>query len=178
MTISPFSKLHNEVKIVHGKNIKDSRGNFKKTIFGSDLKSLMPEPSEVLNSVSHKNVVRGLHFQNPPNEVDKFITCLYGEINDVFLNIKRNSSNYGSHDSIILNQDDEIALFIPKGYAHGFSVLSEIAVVTYLQSGDFNEISDSAINPMSLDINWKVDEPIISDKDRTAIEFTSFESKF
>ena len=87
MTISPFSKLHNEVKIVHGKNIKDSRGNFKKTIFGSDLKSLMPEPSEVLNSVSHKNVVRGLHFQNPPNEVDKFITCLYGEINDVFLNI-------------------------------------------------------------------------------------------
>ena len=58
MTISPFSKLHNEVKIVHGKNIKDSRGNFKKTIFGSDLKSLMPEPSEVLNSVSHKNVVR------------------------------------------------------------------------------------------------------------------------
>ena len=77
-----------------------------------------------------------------------------------------------------MNQDDEIALFIPKGYAHGFSVLSEIAVVTYLQSGDFNEISDSAINPMSLDINWKVDEPIISDKDRNAIEFTSFESKF
>ena len=88
------------------------------------------------------------------------------------------SKSYIFWSKFILNQDDEIALFIPKGYAHGFSVLSEIAVVTYLQSGDFDEISDSAINPMSLDINWKVDEPIISDKDRNAIEFTSFESKF
>jgi len=178
MTIHTFSKEFNEVKIVKGKNFQDDRGIFKKTIYGDSLKTLMPTPSEVLNSTSKKNVIRGLHYQNPPHQVSKFITCIHGEILDVFLNIKKESPYYGYYDSIKLHEDDDIALFIPEGYAHGFSVISNIAVVSYLQSGDYNEKSDMAINPLSINVDWKVKNPVISEKDLNAVNFKNLDSEF
>ena len=178
MRIKKYSDKHSEVFVVSGKNIKDSRGTFKKTIYGENLKNLMPNPSEVLTSTSKKNVVRGLHFQNPPHQVSKFITCIYGEIYDVFLNIKKHSKGYGSFGHQNLSGDDDTALFIPEGYAHGFSVISDVAVVVYLQSDDFNEECDASINPLSLNIDWQVQNPIISKKDENAIEFKDFKSEF
>tara|TARA_Y100001958_G_C20976162_1_gene369167 strand:+ start:171 stop:707 length:537 start_codon:yes stop_codon:yes gene_type:complete len=178
MQIKSFSNNHEEIKIISGKYLSDSRGTFKKTIFGENLKNLMPNPSEVLSSTSKKNVIRGLHFQNPPHEVSKFITCLHGEINDVFLDIRKTSERYGEHGSIKLNGDDNLAVFIPEGYAHGFSVLSEYAVVVYLQSKDFDEKHDESINPLSLDIDWMVENPIISEKDLGAVNFVDFDSLF
>ena len=176
MQIKSFSENHEEIKIISGKNFSDSRGTFKKTIFGENLKNLMPNPSEVLSSTSRKNVIRGLHFQNPPHEVSKFITCLHGEINDVFLDIRKTSKEYGKHGSIKLEGNDNLALFIPEGYAHGFSVLSEYAVVVYLQSEDFDEQYDESINPLSLEIDWMVENPIISEKDLSAVGFADFDS--
>ena len=178
MTINSFSNELNEVKIVKGKNVKDTRGVFKKTIYGDGLKTLMPSPSELLNSTSKKNVIRGLHYQNPPHQVSKFITCVHGEILDVFLNIKKDSPYYGCYESIKLSEDDDIALFIPEGYAHGFSVISNIAIVSYLQSGDYNEKSDMAINPLSINVDWKVKNPLISEKDLNAVNFKNLESEF
>ena len=178
MQIKSFSENHEEIKIISGKNFSDSRGTFKKTIFGENLKNLMPNPSEVLSSTSRKNVIRGLHFQNPPHEVSKFIACLHGEINDVFLVIRKTSKEYGKHGSIKLEGNDNLALFIPEGYAHGFSVLSEYAVVVYLQSKDFDEQYDESINPLSLEIDWMVENPIISEKDLSAVGFAKFDSLF
>ncbi len=178
MQIKSFSENHEEIKIISGKNFSDSRGTFKKTIFGENLKNLMPNPSEVLSSTSRKNVIRGLHFQNPPHEVSKFITCIHGEINDVFLDIRKTSKEYGKHGSIKLKGNDNLAIFIPEGYAHGFSVLSEYAVVVYLQSKDFDEQYDESINPLSLEIDWMVENPIISEKDLRAVGFAEFDSLF
>ena len=121
MTINAFSKEFNDVKLIKGKNIKDARGIFKKTIYGDNLKNLMPNPCEQLNSTSKKNVIRGLHYQRPPFQVSKFITCIHGEIIDVFLNIKKDSPYYGFYDSVKLSEDDDLAIFIPKG-----SVTSDI----------------------------------------------------
>ena len=156
MQIKSFSENHEEIKIISGKNFSDSRGTFKKTIFGENLKNLMPNPSEVLSSTSKKNVIRGLHF----------------------LDIRKTSKEYGKYGSIKLKGNDNLALFIPEGYAHGFSVLSEYAVVVYLQSKDFDEQYDESINPLSLEIDWMVENPIISEKDLSAVNFANFESLF
>ena len=178
MTINAFSKEFNDVKLIKGKNIKDARGIFKKTIYGDNLKNLMPNPCEQLNSTSKKNVIRGLHYQRPPFQVSKFITCIHGEIIDVFLNIKKDSPYYGFYDSVKLSEDDDLAIFIPEGYAHGFSVTSDIAVVSYLQSGDYNENYDMAINPFSINVDWKIKNPIVSEKDLNAVKFKNLKSEF
>ena len=178
MAINPFSKELNEVKVIKGKNFKDSRGILKKTIYGDSIKNLMPNPSEVINSTSKKNVIRGLHYQNPPYQVSKFVTCVHGKILDVILNIKKDSPYYGFYDSIELSEDDDIAIFIPEGYAHGFSVISDIAIVSYLQSGDYNEIYDMSINPLSMNIDWKIRNPIVSQKDLNAVMFKNLKSEF
>ena len=68
-------------------------------------------------------------------------------------------------------EDDNAAIFIPKGFAHGFSTLSESSTVVYLQSGDYDPSTDAAINPLSLDIDWMVNSPIVSSKDINAIKF-------
>ena len=73
-----------------------------------------------------------------------------------------------------LSESDNKAIFIPKGFAHGYGVLSEVATVIYLQSGNYNEESDYSINPLSLEIDWKIKNPIISEKDKTADNFKDF----
>ena len=178
MKISNFSDEFNDVKVVDGIYFNDERGSLKKVMYGDKLKSLIDPICEVIISTSKKNVIRGLHFQNPPHDISKLVTCVKGEIVDCFLDIRRNSKNYGKFETISLKHDDKKAVLIPKGFAHGFSVISDEAMVVYLQSGDFNEEHDTAINPISLGIDWKVKNYILSDKDKDAIPFKEFDSLF
>ena len=173
-----FSPKFNDVIISEGVIFNDERGLFKKTIYGKKVEEMMGNVSELLCVRSNKNVIRGLHFQNPPTAVSKFITCIEGKILDVFLDIRKNSNNYGSFGSIVLEDRDKKGLFVPEGFAHGYSVLSDYATVVYLQSGDYSPEHDDSINPLSLDIDWKVEEPILSEKDRSAFKFKEFKSKF
>lgn len=178
MKISSFSDEFNDVKVIEGIYFDDERGSLKKVMYGDNLKSLIDPICEVIVSTSKKNVVRGLHFQNPPHDISKLVTCVKGEVVDCFLDIRKNSINYGKFRTINLKQDDKKAVLIPKGFAHGFSVISEEAVLVYLQSGKFNEENDMTINPLSLGIDWKVENYILSDKDKEASPFEEFNSLF
>lgn len=174
MKVNDYSKELSEIKVCSGVNFNDDRGTLKKTIHGDELDQLFPEIKEVLCTTSKQNVIRGLHFQKEPFEIKKFITCVKGEILDVFVDIRKNSKTYGAYGTISLNEKDDISVLIPEGFAHGFSTLSKESVVVYLQSGNYSPEYDSAINPLSLDIDWKINNPIISEKDHSAVNLVDY----
>ena len=178
MKIKIFSREFNEVFVSEGVNFFDERGQFKKAIYGKKVLEMMGSVNELLCIRSNKNVIRGLHFQDPPEAISKFITCIDGEVLDVFLDIRTNSNTYGKYGSKVLKDSDNNGLFIPEGFAHGYSVLSDTATVVYLQSGDYSPEHDGSINPLSLDIDWKVEKPILSEKDISATVFKEFRSNF
>ncbi len=178
MKVTNFSNDFPDIKLTEGVFFTDKRGSLKKVMYGDTLKNLIDPIIEVIVSTSIKNVVRGLHFQNPPHEVSKLITCIRGEILDCFLDIRSESSTYGKYGTIRLNQNDRKAVLIPEGFAHGFSVLSEEATVVYLQSGNFSEEHDKVINPLSLNIDWKVKNHNLSDKDLNGVIFDEFRTLF
>lgn len=178
MKVVNFSDKFSDIKLTEGVFFQDERGALKKVMYGEALKDLINPISEVIISTSKKNVIRGLHFQNPPHEVTKLVTCVSGKILDCFLDIRKDSTTYGSYSSIYLEEDDNKAILIPKGFAHGFSVISNEATVVYLQSGHFSEKHDKSINPLSLNIDWKVIDCKLSDKDKNAVPFDEFKSLF
>lgn len=176
MDLIRTSEIFSEIKIFEGKLITDSRGQFSKPFYAEPLINNFGNLSEVIYSKSKQNVIRGLHFQEPPEGVNKFVHCLDGEIKDVFVDLRSSSKTYGKFDSIKLKSDKPISIFIPEGFGHGFSVISRTATVLYLQSKPFSAIYDSGININSFDIDWEVENPIISDKDYELINFSDFES--
>ena len=97
-----------------------------------------------------------------------------GEILDVFLDIRNGSPIYGLYGTRKLNADDNNAIFIPEGFAHGFITLSQQSIVVNLQSGDYNAEFDQTINPLSLNIDWLSKSPIISDKDLNGVNFKDY----
>ena len=178
MELSNFSEKFTEVKVAKGVYFEDTRGSLKKTMFGDDLNELMGSIKEVICSTSSKDVVRGLHFQTDPSQISKFITCVSGKIIDVFLDIRIESKTFGEYASIELEGNDNKAIFIPKGFAHGFGVLSEVATVIYLQSGNYEPADDFSINPLTLNIDWGINSPLLSEKDQEAISFEEYKNNY
>jgi len=172
MEIINHSSKFKEILICAGINFSDHRGTFKKTIYGDKLETLMGGPiREILCVNSSKNVIRGMHFQTKPNEVTKFVTCIKGSITDVFIDIRKESKTYGEVGSYELNETDLYSILIPKGFAHGYLVNSNEATVVYAQSGNYSKESDSSINPLSINYDWKVSSPIMSEKDTNSKNF-------
>ena len=171
MKVENYSAELSDIKICSGVYFSDERGSLKKAIHGDEIVTLMPNIREVLCTTSQKNVIRGLHYQEDPYQIKKFITCIKGEILDIFVDIRKDSKTYGKHGAQRLTESDSLSVLIPEGFAHGFATLSESSIVVYLQSENFNPEFDRSINPLSLDIDWRVDNPIISEKDKTAIKF-------
>ena len=99
-----------------------------------------------------------------------------GERDDVFVDLRMNSKSYGVYESIKLTSSNPISLFVPKGFGHGFSVLSEKATILYVQSGPFNKDNDTGILYDSIGYDWKIDTPILSEKDKSLISFKDFTS--
>jgi len=118
-------------------------------------------------SVSKENVIRGLHYQIPPYAQAKLVSVLEGEILDIAVDIRKNSPTFGKYFSIILKSPLKNQLFIPEGYAHGFSVLSKKAIVHYKCSNFYSPAHERGIlwNDSTIAIDWKVKLPIISHKD-------------
>ena len=132
-------------------------------------------------SKSNKGVVRGLHFQAPPFEQTKLVRCVSGKILDVVVDLRTNSKTYGKSFSIELSSENNKQLFVPKGFAHGFQVLSREATVNYKVDEYYNPDSDSGIiwNDKDLLIKWNHDiEPILSKKDLKLISFKELKSPF
>lgn len=171
----------NGLKIIQSGIVADTRGNFRKVFNESFFKEneLRIDFKEFYYSTSHKNVIRGLHFQIPPHDHVKLVFVTQGEILDVVLDIRKNSLTYGHVFSTILNDSNEQALYIPKGFAHGFLSLKNDTIVNYMQTSVYNKDSDTGILYKSIDFGWNnVQSPIVSERDQSFISFKQFKSPF
>ncbi len=128
-------------------------------------------------SYSHKNVIRGLHFQTGENAQSKLVTCVHGRVMDVVVDIRKDSISYGKVIRIELGWTLNRFLFVPKGCAHGFSVLSDSAIFQYKVDNPYNKESESGViyNDTVLGINWGVPngQEIVSEKDKELLTFIS-----
>ena len=169
-----------DLLIIEPQLFKDERGFFYESYNKNnlDINIVFVQDNE---SKSYKGVIRGLHFQAPPFEQTKLVRCVSGNILDVAVDLRTNSKTYGKSFSIELSSENNRQLFVPKGFAHGFQVLSEIAIVNYKVDNFYNPKSDSGIiwNDKDLSIDWNLDlKPILSKKDLKLISFKELKSPF
>ena len=131
-------------------------------------------------SLSSKGVLRGLHFQNPPYEQGKLVRVIKGAVLDVSVDIRKDSPTYGQHFSVELSEENKTIFWIPPGFAHGFLTLEDNTIFTYKCTGVYNKESEEALlwNDADLNIDWRIDTPLVSDKDLVAGSFETFESQF
>ncbi len=162
--------------VIEGNIIGDNRGTFIKN-FNYDIfldNNIDVNFYESYFSRSHKSVIRGMHYQNPPHEISKLIFCSEGEVIDVFLDLRKNSKTFGNFDSIKLSRENGKHVYLPKGIAHGFQVLSDSATIHYLQSGAYIKESESGILWDSFSMNWPIKNPIISNRDSKFMTFEEY----
>lgn len=121
-------------------------------------------------SCSSYGVVRGLHFQRPPYTQAKLVSCTHGRVLDVAVDLRKGSPTYGQHFAVELNEENHLQFYIPKGFAHGFSVLSETAVFSYKCDELYHPEADGGIllSDPALAIDWQIPaaERILSEKDK------------
>ena len=131
-------------------------------------------------SFSQKNVLRGLHFQNPPYAQAKLIRVIQGRVLDVVVDLRRSSKTYGHHFAIELSGENKKMFYVPEGFAHGFLTLEDDTIFSYKCSNVYNKSSEDAIswNDKDLAINWNIENPILSEKDLTAKNFNEFLTQF
>ena len=166
-----------DVKLFSLNTYSDSRGFFRET-FNKEIESFLGKNNQFLQdneSFSKYGVLRGLHFQKPPFEQSKLVRVSYGEIQDVIVDMRSESSTFGFWESFNLSSNNNLVLYVPKGFAHGFLVLSKEAVVNYKVDNYYNGEFDSGVfyKDKVLNINWELpdDEIIISDKDKALPKF-------
>ena len=163
---------------------EDSRGYFfegynknKLSALGIDIEFVQDN-----QSFSQRGTLRGLHYQNPPYAQTKLVRVLQGEIMDVSLDLRKDSPTYGQHFGIKLTAENKKQLLVPQGFAHGFSVLSETAVVLYKCDQFYNKASEGGIrfDDPTLAIDWGMDfkDAIVSDKDGVLPSFEACNSQF
>lgn len=159
---------------------KDERGCFLK-IFSENLFSenlLDNDFKEFYYSVSHRNVIRGMHFQTPPCEHTKLVFVNQGSIVDVVLDLRSNSDTYGKFVSCELNAKNGLALYIPRGMAHGFCAKENNTIVNYMQTSVYDKEHDKGILYNSFGFDWQIDNPVLSERDLSFENFQFFKTPF
>ena len=159
---------------------QDHRGKFVKTMVNDEFIkiNLNTNFEEEFYTLSKQGVLRGLHFQNPPYEHDKLVYCPYGEIYDVVFDLRSKSPSYGKFSVNIINSELGNMLYIPKGVAHGFCTLSKDALVMYKVNSKYSPQHDMGILWSSINLNWPIKNPIISERDKNFKSFDKFISEF
>jgi dTDP-4-dehydrorhamnose 3,5-epimerase len=161
---------------------EDERGYFFESFnygkfhdLGLDLRFLQDNESK-----SKKGVLRGLHFQSPPYAQGKLVRVMRGSVLDVAVDIRRNSPTYGKWESITLSGLNKWMYWIPEGFAHGFVTLEDDTIFFYKCTNVYNKAAEGSIlwNDPDLKINWDINNPVISDKDRLSPVFRNFHSPF
>ena len=149
----------------------DARGYFFESFNSDKLAAHGLEPKFVQGNVSSSSqgVLRGLHYQWP-NPQGKYVSVIEGEVWDVAVDIRRGSPTFGKWAAVVLNAENKRHFWIPEGFAHGFVVLSERAVFTYLCTATYDAKADAGIrwDDPALAIDWPVSDPQLSDKDSRA----------
>ena len=161
---------------------KDSRGEFIKT-FNADIYSghgLDLDFKEEYYSVSHKGVLRGLHFQAPPHDHVKMVYCVKGAVFDAFVDLRKNSPTYKKHLTIELSEGNNNILILAKGIAHGFLSLEDDTLMIYKTSTVYQPQNDAGILWNSVDIKWPslVDVDLISERDMSFQKSSEFKTPF
>lgn len=159
--------------------ISDNRGAFVKTFAAGLYKEMGLETAinEEYYSISHKNVIRGMHFQVPPHDHAKLVYCPAGEVEDVLLDI-RQGQNYGKSVSVCLSSESPALLWIPPGIAHGFKSRSDHTIMVYKTSTEYQPSADRGIRWDSFGHDWGAGDHIISDRDCTHPTLSEFVSPF
>ncbi len=160
------------VYIIEPKVFGDSRGYFFESYSRREFEAKVGQVEFVQDNESKScyGVVRGLHFQRPPHAQAKLVRVVKGKVLDVAVDLRKDSPTYGRHVSVELSEDNHRQVFIPKGFAHGFSVLSEEAVFQYKCDDYYAPETECAIawNDPELNIDWRIpaDQVILSEKDK------------
>ncbi|MBD5356212.1 MAG: dTDP-4-dehydrorhamnose 3,5-epimerase [Bacteroides sp.] len=172
------------VVIIEPRIFTDSRGYF----FESYSKREFDEKIRPVNfvqdneSMSTYGVMRGLHFQRPPFTQAKLVRCVKGRVLDVAVDIRKDSPTYGKHIAVELSEDNHRQLFVPRGFAHGFAVLNDVAIFQYKCDNYYHPEADSGISiaDNSLGIDWQIDpsQAILSEKDLRHPLLKDFDSPF
>ena len=173
-----------DVIIIEPTVFGDARGYFLESYNQKKFEEVVGKISFVQDneSKSSKGVLRGLHFQKPPFEQAKLVRCIEGEVLDVAVDIRKNSKTYGKHVAVLLSGENKRQLFVPRGFAHGFLVLSDSATFAYKVDNTYAPEFDAGIrwNDKELNIQWGMEdsEVIVSAKDAELPFFSEFESPF
>jgi dTDP-4-dehydrorhamnose 3,5-epimerase len=173
------TKLSN-VFIVEPNIFSDDRGDFVK-IFNNEIfqkQNFDANFKESYYSASKKNVIRGMHFQNPPADHAKLVYVTRGKILDVVLDIRVGSPTFGQFTTAELSAKNHKAIYISSGFAHGFLSLQNDSYVIYLQTSIYSPENDGGININSFGMKWGVKNPIVSKRDQNFPNFSDFKSPF
>lgn len=158
-----------DVILIKPQVFKDGRGFFVETYKYTDFATIGIKEKFVQDnhSSSEKNVLRGLHYQINPNAQGKIVRCLRGSIYDVAVDIRKNSPTYGKWVSVELSAENQLMIYIPTGFAHGFLVTSDVAEIVYKCTSEYSSVSDRGViwNDPNIAIKWPTSYPILSDKD-------------
>ncbi len=161
---------------------EDQRGYFYESFNKNEFhkNGLTVEFVQDNQSLSEKNVLRGLHFQLPPYAQGKLIRVIKGSVLDVAVDIRKSSKTYGQYFKLILSETNKTMLYIPVGFAHGFVTLENETIFSYKCTNFYNKESESSIrwNDNTLNINWETNQPKLSEKDQHAELFATFKSPF
>lgn len=163
---------------------EDKRGYFFESYNQRETSKLLGDINFVQDneSMSLRGVLRGLHFQNPPYSQTKLVSCVVGEILDIAVDLRKKSNTYGHFETMILSEKNKHKLFIPKGFAHGFLVLSHSAIISYKVDNYYNPDYENGVlwNDSDLDIDWKLDdsEITLSEKDRNLLPLSKINNPF
>lgn len=172
------------VVIIEPRVFKDARGYFFESFSQREFEEKVRKINFVQDneSMSSYGVMRGLHFQRPPFAQSKLVRCVKGAVLDVAVDIRKGSSTYGQHVAVKLTEDNHRQFFIPRGFAHGFAVLSDVAVFQYKCDNFYAPQADGGLSILDseLGIDWHIplDNAILSEKDTLHPCLSNFDSPF
>lgn len=172
------------VVIIEPRIFKDARGYFFESYSQREFNEKVApiDFCQDNESMSTYGVMRGLHFQRPPFTQSKLVRCVKGAVLDVAVDIRKGSPTYGKHVAVELTEDNHRQFFVPRGFAHGFAVLSDVAVFQYKCDNFYHPEADGGISILdnSLGIDWRIptDKAILSEKDTKHEMLKDFDSPF
>ena len=173
-----------EVLIIEPKVFGDARGYFLESFNKNTFEENIGEVNFVQDneSKSSKGVIRGLHFQKPPYTQAKLVRCIEGEVLDVAVDIRKGSPTYGKYVAVKLSGENKKQLFVPRGFAHGFAVLSDTTIFAYKVDNIYAPEYDAGLhwNDPKINIKWGIneDEIFVSEKDLKLPFLSEFETPF
>lgn len=177
-----IKELLNGALLIAPTLFKDDRGYFSETFNYMKLKPLIGDFNFVQDnqSLSQRDVLRGMHFQRKPFDQGKLVRVIQGSVIDVIVDMRVDSPSYGKHASVELTSENFHMLWIPPGFAHGFLTLEDNTVFFYKVTNYYNKESEACIkwNDHELDIKWSCESPIVSEKDNEGLRFSDLKGLF